>query len=102
MAGNPWPGDRYRRKQSARVCARVRFEASGTPGGSADHSIALSHGVHHQAIRGDVALGVTPAPIRTRRSIESTLPTYQREGIEAALNQYRMLRKNPRAELYTF
>ena len=50
----------------------------------------------------DVALGVTPAPIRTRRSIESTLPTYQREGIDAALNQYRMLRKSPRAELYAF
>ena len=28
----------------------------------------------------DVALGYTPAPIRTRRSIESTLPTYQRGG----------------------
>ena len=50
----------------------------------------------------DVALGETPAPIRTRRSLESTLPTYQRGGIEAALNQYRMLRKSPRAELYTF
>jgi Beta-lactamase len=50
----------------------------------------------------DVALGVTPAPIRTRRSIESTLPTYQRRGIDAALNQYRMLRKSPRAELYAF
>src|SRR5206468_8013404 len=50
----------------------------------------------------DVALGGTPAPIRTRRSIESTLPTYQREGIDAALNQYRMLRKSPRAELYAF
>jgi CubicO group peptidase (beta-lactamase class C family) len=50
----------------------------------------------------DVALGVTPAPIRTRRSLESTLPTYQRGGIDAALNQYRMLRKSPRAELYTF
>jgi CubicO group peptidase (beta-lactamase class C family) len=50
----------------------------------------------------DVALGVTPAPIRTRRSIESTLPTYQRSGIEAALKQYRMLRQSPRAELYAF
>jgi CubicO group peptidase (beta-lactamase class C family) len=50
----------------------------------------------------DVALGVTPAPILTRRTIESTLPTYQRGGIEAALNQYRMLRKGPRAELYNF
>jgi CubicO group peptidase (beta-lactamase class C family) len=50
----------------------------------------------------DVALGETPAPIRTQRSLESTLPTYQREGIEAALNQYRMLRKSPRAELYHF
>jgi tetratricopeptide (TPR) repeat protein len=49
----------------------------------------------------DVALG-TPAPIRTRRNLESTLPTYQREGIDAALNQYRMLRQSPRAELYTF
>jgi CubicO group peptidase (beta-lactamase class C family) len=50
----------------------------------------------------DVALGVTPAPILTRRTIEATLPTYQRGGIDAALNQYRMLRKSPRAELYTF
>jgi CubicO group peptidase (beta-lactamase class C family) len=50
----------------------------------------------------DVALGVTPAPIRTLRSIESTLPTYQRSGIEAALNQYRTLRKSSRAELYAF
>ena len=50
----------------------------------------------------DVALGVTPAPIRTRRSIESTLPTYRRGGIDAALNQYRILRDSPRAELYTF
>ena len=50
----------------------------------------------------DVALGHAPAPIRTRRSIESTLPTYQRVGIDAALNQYRMLRKSPRADLYTF
>jgi len=50
----------------------------------------------------DVALGVTPAPIRTRRSVESTLPTYQRGGIDASLNQYRMLRKGPRADLYTF
>jgi len=30
------------------------------------------------------------------------LPTYQREGIGAALNQYRTLRQSPRAELYTF
>jgi len=50
----------------------------------------------------DVALGGTPAPIRTRRTIESMLPTYQREGIGAALNQYRTLRQSPRAELYTF
>jgi CubicO group peptidase (beta-lactamase class C family) len=50
----------------------------------------------------DVALGYTPAPIRTRRSIESTLPTYQRAGIDAALNQYRMLRKSSRADLYRF
>jgi hypothetical protein len=50
----------------------------------------------------DVALGYTPSPIRTLRSIESTLPTYQRSGIEAALNQYRMLRESPRAELYAF
>jgi len=50
----------------------------------------------------DVALGYTPSSIRTRRSIESTLPTYQRAGIDAALNQYRMLRKSRRAELYTF
>ena len=49
----------------------------------------------------DVALGVTPAPIRTRRNIESTLPTYQRSGIDAALNQYRRLRQSSRAELYT-
>jgi CubicO group peptidase (beta-lactamase class C family) len=50
----------------------------------------------------DVALGETPTPILTRRSIESTLPTYQRGGIDAALNQYRTLSKSPRAELYTF
>jgi hypothetical protein len=50
----------------------------------------------------NVALGETPAPIRTRRSLEPTLPTYQRGGIEAALNQYRILRKSHRAELYTF
>jgi len=50
----------------------------------------------------DVALGYTPSPIRTRRTIESTLPTYQRKGIDAALNQYRMLRNGPRAELYAF
>ena len=30
------------------------------------------------------------------------MPTYQSAGIDAALNQYRMLRKSPRAELYTF
>jgi hypothetical protein len=50
----------------------------------------------------DVALGVAPAPIRTRRSLESTLPAYQRSGIDAALNQYRTLRESPRAELYAF
>jgi tetratricopeptide (TPR) repeat protein len=50
----------------------------------------------------DAALGETPTPIRTRRSIESTLPTYQRGGIDAALNQYRTLSKSPRAELYAF
>ena len=49
----------------------------------------------------DVALGYTPAPIRTRRTIESTLPTYQREGIEAALKEYRMLQQSPRAELWS-
>ena len=50
----------------------------------------------------DVALRVRPAPIRTRRNLESTLPTYQRSGIDAALNQYRLLRKSPRTDLYTF
>src|SRR5439155_14429991 len=50
----------------------------------------------------DVALGETPAPIRTRRNIESMWPTCQRGGIDAALNQYRMLRHSPRADLYTF
>jgi CubicO group peptidase (beta-lactamase class C family) len=50
----------------------------------------------------DVALGATPAPIRTRRSIQSMLPTYERSGIDAALNQYRSLRQSPRADLYTF
>jgi tetratricopeptide (TPR) repeat protein len=50
----------------------------------------------------DVALGEMPAPIRTRRNIESMLPTYQRSGIEAALNQYRSLRQSPRADRYTF
>jgi tetratricopeptide (TPR) repeat protein len=50
----------------------------------------------------DVALGETPAPIRTKRSVESTLPTYQRSGIEAALNHCRALRDGPRSDLYTF
>jgi CubicO group peptidase (beta-lactamase class C family) len=50
----------------------------------------------------DVALGITPTPIRTRRSIQSMLPTYERSGIDAALNQYRTLRQGPRADRYTF
>jgi len=50
----------------------------------------------------DVALGVTPAPIRTKRTVESMLATYQQRGIDAALYQYRTLRQSPRAELYTF
>ena len=50
----------------------------------------------------DVALGETPAPIRTRRNIESMLPTYRRSGIDAALNQYRTLRQSPRADRYVF
>lgn len=50
----------------------------------------------------DVALGQTPVPIRTKRNIESMLPTYQRSGIDAALTQYRTLRQSPRADRYTF
>jgi hypothetical protein len=61
---------------------------------------AADDSITHAAL--DVALGVTPAPIRTRRSIESMLGTYQQRGIDAALSQYRTLRQGPRAELYVF
>jgi hypothetical protein len=50
----------------------------------------------------DVALGYTPEPIHTRRSIEYALSSYPRSGINAALKQYQTIRKSRQADLYTF
>src|SRR5207249_14289 len=46
----------------------------------------------------DIALGFTPEPIHTRRSIKYALSSYPRHGIDAALKQYQRVRKSRQAD----